>query len=348
MLRKALFPVLAFALLWGLVRPASSQPNNDECDNDKLHAITCNTVDTDDMTGATSDEDETDRVASCAEYNSGGNPTVWWKLTIPSGHWKVTIEISALAGANIQLIGAGLGLTNSTDPCQGPFESKGGEWQTQPWGQEYKCLDGGTYLLPISFWKLAEIPTGGYKVDVDCEECEPQPKGSGNTSDEQGEAQTSFNFPESVYFDGIGFPSDAFFACFIVRDTSWVESMEIPPRMPGTPTWVGADSNGTIVNSSVLLPGVGDTLTAPALFWSQPVDGCYDIVFDMNGDGFYQEAYDALIEGGPGGGSAFCTTGYPGDIPTLTERGLIILGVVLLGFITWVFLRRRKAVVSLR
>jgi hypothetical protein len=35
-------------------------------------------------------------------------------------------------------------------------------------------------------------------------------------------------------------------------------------------------------------------------------------------------------------------------IPTLTEWGLIIFGVVLLGFITYVFLRRRKAAVSLR
>ena len=33
-------------------------------------------------------------------------------------------------------------------------------------------------------------------------------------------------------------------------------------------------------------------------------------------------------------------------IPTLTEWGLIIFGVVLIGFITWVFLRRRKAVAS--
>jgi hypothetical protein len=36
------------------------------------------------------------------------------------------------------------------------------------------------------------------------------------------------------------------------------------------------------------------------------------------------------------------------EIPTLTEWGLIIFGVVLLGFITWVFLRRRRAVVSLQ
>lgn len=34
-------------------------------------------------------------------------------------------------------------------------------------------------------------------------------------------------------------------------------------------------------------------------------------------------------------------------IPTLSEWGLIIFGMVLIGFITWVFLRRRRAVASL-
>jgi LPXTG-motif cell wall-anchored protein len=34
----------------------------------------------------------------------------------------------------------------------------------------------------------------------------------------------------------------------------------------------------------------------------------------------------------------------PPLIPTLTEWGLIILGVVLLGFITYVFLKRRKVI----
>ena len=37
-----------------------------------------------------------------------------------------------------------------------------------------------------------------------------------------------------------------------------------------------------------------------------------------------------------------------GTIPSLTEWGLIIFGVVLLGFITWVFLRRRKAIVGVQ
>jgi cbb3-type cytochrome oxidase subunit 3 len=41
--------------------------------------------------------------------------------------------------------------------------------------------------------------------------------------------------------------------------------------------------------------------------------------------------------------SGVTTVPIEDDIPTLTEWGLIIFGLVLLGFITWVFLRRRKA-----
>lgn len=33
-------------------------------------------------------------------------------------------------------------------------------------------------------------------------------------------------------------------------------------------------------------------------------------------------------------------------IPTLTEWGLILFGLALLGFITWMFLKRKKASVS--
>jgi hypothetical protein len=36
------------------------------------------------------------------------------------------------------------------------------------------------------------------------------------------------------------------------------------------------------------------------------------------------------------------------EIPTLTEWGLIIFGLVLMGFMTWVFLRRRQAGLDLR
>jgi hypothetical protein len=47
----------------------------------------------------------------------------------------------------------------------------------------------------------------------------------------------------------------------------------------------------------------------------------------------------------PDGGVTFeFRSGAGGAIPTLTEWGLIIFGVMLLGFITWVFVKRRKAV----
>jgi hypothetical protein len=42
--------------------------------------------------------------------------------------------------------------------------------------------------------------------------------------------------------------------------------------------------------------------------------------------------------------NSLVTTFHAGTIPTLTEWGLIIFGVVLLGFISWVFLKRRKVV----
>jgi hypothetical protein len=54
---------------------------------------------------------------------------------------------------------------------------------------------------------------------------------------------------------------------------------------------------------------------------------------------------------GPGGPDCPDLPPWPsswGDIPTLSEWGMIIFGVVLLGFMSWVFLRRRRAVASLR
>jgi LPXTG-motif cell wall-anchored protein len=47
-------------------------------------------------------------------------------------------------------------------------------------------------------------------------------------------------------------------------------------------------------------------------------------------------------------GTATTLIGLSAAIPTLTEWGMIIFGVVLLGFISWVFFKRRKAALSLR
>jgi N-acetylneuraminic acid mutarotase len=50
----------------------------------------------------------------------------------------------------------------------------------------------------------------------------------------------------------------------------------------------------------------------------------------------------------PDGGITFEFRFGTGTVPTLSEWGLIIFGVVLLGFISWVFLRKRKTALSLR
>ena len=56
------------------------------------------------------------------------------------------------------------------------------------------------------------------------------------------------------------------------------------------------------------------------------------------------ETLDGSIEDITGAFTHTCWS----DVPTLTEWGLIIFGVVLVGFITYVFLRRRKAVVGVQ
>ena len=92
-----------------------------------------------------------------------------------------------------------------------------------------------------------------------------------------------------------------------------------------------------LLGNSMTESGIESDLTA--LFsrsaWYLPTD--YPIEFRYT-----------VSEGGPGQlgvsvqGNADAVD-YSSDIPTLSEWGLIIFGVVLLGFITWVFLRRRKA-----
>jgi hypothetical protein len=77
------------------------------------------------------------------------------------------------------------------------------------------------------------------------------------------------------------------------------------------------------------------------------VDSCESFIVHstdplQEGDWIHFKLYGGHVDFRPGTGEDFCID-YVGEaIPTLTEWGLIIFGVVLLGFITWVFLKRRK------
>ena len=67
-----------------------------------------------------------------------------------------------------------------------------------------------------------------------------------------------------------------------------------------------------------------------------------DAIEDATGDGPYVRFYSHRADSLP-----YLEVTTTEEIPTLTEWGLIIFGVVLTGFITWVFLKRRQASLDL-
>jgi len=143
------------------------------------------------------------------------------------------------------------------------------------------------------------------------------------------------------------FPAESFFDVFV--------EVDLPPyaNFPG----------GTLYNPTALLV-VNDTLTNPPGFPPRVVyihgNTTAVPVWFLNADpgGAWQadDVFGYLVLAGHG--ISFDTTDVAEfdsimaqqeempipPIPTLTEWGLIIFGVVLLGFITWVFLRRRQVI----
>lgn|GEM_PF-4451591 len=105
----------------------------------------------------------------------------------------------------------------------------------------------------------------------------------------------------------------------------------------GTVTMTAYDCEGDVVGSYT------NTISGPPgngiEFFTISADTIHKVIFVVSPD--------------PAGSDIDCFTyndlqPCAARIPTLTEWGMIIFGVVLIGFITWVFLRRRRAVVSLQ
>jgi hypothetical protein len=131
----------------------------------------------------------------------------------------------------------------------------------------------------------------------------------------------------------------------------WIFHESSPVDTAITPTILAPPGSGTWSYEFVYVDQDGNPLPQGAVRWYTDGNGIeveqeYDIAFTMAGvvDGLYTLCiYDAE----EGEYKRFVIPIGVVDIPTLTEWGLIIFGVVLLGFITYVFLRRRrKAVVS--
>jgi len=117
------------------------------------------------------------------------------------------------------------------------------------------------------------------------------------------------------------------------------------PAVPET-VWTPGQSS-TITNAPSAFPHLVDGLFAN---WELPPEACNPtgrsyIPLDLLPKDPHIPPLTIILHEGGG------VTVIPQDqgvIPTLTEWGLIIFGVVLLGFISWVFLKRRKKVMGVR
>lgn len=87
-----------------------------------------------------------------------------------------------------------------------------------------------------------------------------------------------------MYVNGSGYaPSTVAvftYPIYVVEDDTWSDNKPIPARVPGTVTTVSSDALGNI---------------PPTPVWTAPLTpGKYDIIVDVNKNGFYDEGIDAL------------------------------------------------------
>jgi outer membrane protein assembly factor BamB len=143
------------------------------------------------------------------------------------------------------------------------------------------------------------------------------------SADISGATQDVFQTGDSVYAVGSGYSATTTYDLYVVEDTTWVDGMAIPSRVAGTETSVTTDGSGDI--------------PAGTLIWTSSVEGEYDIVVDVGGNGQYDASTDGLDSGSPG----FVVRGIPSaPVPALAPIGIIAL-ISLLCVIGMIRIRRR-------
>jgi hypothetical protein len=96
-----------------------------------------------------------------------------------------------------------------------------------------------------------------------------------------GIKQDSFDLGEPVYMNGTGYAPTTSFDFYIVTDIiSWTDGLAIPSRVADTATTISSDILGHI---------------PPTAVWGDPQTiGEYDVIVDINGNGFYDVNVDVL------------------------------------------------------
>lgn len=124
-------------------------------------------------------------------------------------------------------------------------------------------------------WYVESVPTPGSASSV-----ERSPT-TIESCDSSGAKKDTFGLVEDVYAKGSGYSPSTAYDIYVVEDVAtWTDGMAIPSRVSGTVLSVSSDASGDI---------------SATLVWSDPlVVGKYDIVVDVDGDGFYNQSRDAL------------------------------------------------------
>jgi hypothetical protein len=137
----------------------------------------------------------------------------------------------------------------------------------------------GDYTTTLS-WDLGNLLPDGETFPVNAVYSMEASSAWGNSTDVANEGKRAFKTTEIVYAIGRTFTPNSTMDVYIVSDKNWKPGDAIGTYVSGGKTAVTTDSNG-------------DFMATPV--WTVPVVGNYDMVFDGNRNGVYDEGIDYIV-----------------------------------------------------
>lgn len=129
---------------------------------------------------------------------------------------------------------------------------------------------------------------------------------------ENGTPRQEFTLGEDLYVTGKGYAPTSRYAIHLVDDVKfWLDNMPIPDGLQAT-SLVTSDAEG-IIPPTIIRTGLETA-------------GRYDVVLDVNGNGYYDEGIDALDDGDGGSTGGFTIS----EEPSLLVAMMVCLAVLLL------------------
>jgi hypothetical protein len=135
------------------------------------------------------------------------------------------------------------------------------------------------------------------RCDCKCPPCQ-------KPSDPSGTEKYIFPECNPVYVIGDWYPANTTLPIYVVLNTTWIDGMTIPARVPETATSVTTNGTGQI---------------PPTKIWASAVTGAYDIIVDLNNDGLYNATIDALADNNIDGAGFIVTKTAHSPIASFSE-----------------------------